>query len=487
MTRVLTVGCKIPGEFGEFVGFGSQASLLDADFVVFEPSIDCWQFGYQDQYQGKPTLSDNGSFKLKEAIAHWRKELVDYLDSGRTVFMFMSDLEEIFVDTGLRDYSGTGRNRQTIRKVEILTNYELLPFNVKIAGSKGNRMRIEPGVNALREYWQAFGEESQYRVYFEAANAVNSLVVTREGNRVVGATFRTKGGGILVALPWLDLAREEFFDVDSEYDDEQPEWTSSGKAWGKQLFGILVSLDTAIRSQNTATPTPQWAMVAEYATNEENALSKKLARIKRQIAALEKELEDAEVDLGKEGSLKALLFEQGDALEDAVREAMALMGFKADRYQDSDSEFDAVLECAEGRFIGEIEGRDNKAIGIGKMRQLEVNVLEDFERDDVSVPARKILFGNAFRLTPPSERPSEPFTAKCVSAAGRNGTALIRTADLFEVAKALSDNFDEQFAAACRNAILNTNGEEVKFPPTPELESNDRIAEITLEAGTQVP
>ena len=252
MKRVLTVGCKIPGEFGDFVDLRSQVSLFDADFVVIEPAIDYWQFGYQEQYQGKPTLTDNGSFKLKEAIAHWRKELVDYLDSGRTVFMFMSDLEEVFVDTGLREYSGTGRNRQTTRKVEILTNYELLPFDVKIAASNGSRMRSEPGVNALREYWQAFGEESQYRVYFETTNAVNSLVVTREGSRVVGGAFRSKRGGMLVALPWLDLAREEFFDVDSDYDDEQPEWTPSGKAWGKRLFGILVSLDAAITSKNTA-------------------------------------------------------------------------------------------------------------------------------------------------------------------------------------------------------------------------------------------
>ena len=96
-----------------------------------------------------------------------------------------------------------------------------------------------------------------------------------------------------------------------------------------------------------------------------------------------------------------------------------------------------------------------------------MNILEDFERDDVTEPAKGILFGNAFRLTPPSERPPEPFTAKCLTAAKRNGTALIQTSDLFEVAKALSDKFDEQFAAACRSAILSTSGSEVQFPPAP--------------------
>ena len=57
-----------------------------------------------------------------------------------------------------------------------------------------------------------------------------------------------------------------------------------------------------------------------------------------------------------------------------------------------------MLECSEGRCIGEAEGRDNRAIGIDKMRQLEVNVLEDLSRDEVSEPAKGVLFGNAYRL-----------------------------------------------------------------------------------------
>ena len=468
MKRVITVGCMIPGGFGEFVGLSSQKSLLDADFVVFQPSIGYWEFGLEEgDYQGKSVLSDNGSFKLKEAIAHWRKELDDCLNSGRTVFMIMSDLQEVFVDTGRREYSGTGRNRQTTRRVEILTNYELLPFNVKIAASQGSRMRCDQGGGLIREYWQVFGEESQYRVYFEDAGIASPLVVTQGGDRVVGGIFRASGGGVLIALPWLDLVREEFYGDDSDYYDEQPEWNALGKEWGKRLFGSLVSLDEAIQSKSRATPMPQWALADRYATKQETALSQRQTQIQSEIGGLEKELENVKADLVKAGSLKALLFEQGGALEDAVLEAMSVMGFKAERYEDSDSEFDAVLTCSEGRCIGEVEGRDNKAIAIGKMRQLETNILEDLERDEVSEPANGLLFGNGFRLTSPQDRPQEQFTEKCVMAAKRNGTALIRTTELFEVAKALADNYDEEFAAACRNAILKTRGEEVKFPPVP--------------------
>ena len=151
-------------------------------------------------------------------------------------------------------------------------------------------------------------------------------------------------------------------------------------------------------------------------------------------------------------------------METAILEAMELMGFVAHKYRSSDSEFDVVLECAEGRCIGEAEGKDNRAIGIDKMRQLEVNILEDLSRDEVSEPAKGVLFGNAYRLMPPSERSDAHFTAKCMSAAKRNGTAMVRTCSLFEVARVLAEEPNEKFATLCRKAILDTAGDEVDFP-----------------------
>ena len=165
---------------------------------------------------------------------------------------------------------------------------------------------------------------------------------------------------------------------------------------------------------------------------------------------------------------------------------MKLMGFSANRYRDSESEFDGVFECSEGRCVGEVEGKDNKAVNINKMRQLETNVLEDLSRDEVSEPAKAVLFGNAYRLRAPSERPAEHFTSKCVSAAQRNGTALVRTSDLFTVAKALSDNFDEEYAAACRAEILNTNGREVEFPAPPGSNVSVAVDDGRIDPETSI-
>ena len=459
--RILTVGCQIPGGHGRYANIDSQDSLLDADIVLFYPSIRGFYDAFSSLYQGKPSLSEDSSFKLQKAIGHWRRELIDFLKAGRTVFIVLPDLEEVYVDTGERTYSGTGRNRQTTTLVRGVANYELLPLPMKFVQSKGNSMKLVTQNTILRDYWQEFGEESQYRVYIENTNSVKPLVVTPDGSRVVGGLFQGKNGGAVFALPWVNLNNSAFR---VETPQSRPAWTPAAKEWGMKLVEILMSLDLAIRSQGQVTPKPQWAIDDMYATKKEAELSRELLGVQGEITELEKSREDLEAQLADAGWLKALLFEQGQPLEAAVLQAMRLMGFGANNYRDATSEFDAILECTEGRCIGEVEGRDNRPVDINKMRQLIVNIQEDFAREEVSELAKGVLFGNAHRLTPPSERPTEHFTAKCVTSAQSGGIALVRTCDLFEVTRALIDHPNEDYAAACRQAILETSGKEVQFP-----------------------
>ena len=470
MKTILTVGCEIPGEMGRYVEFNSKSSLLDADFVLFQPTFGNYvpSSGY---HKGKPVLSSDSSFRLKETVEHWRKELDCFLNLGKSVFMIMGDLAEVYVSTHQENDHYGGINIPTANKVRLLSNYCLLPFETDVVESKGSSMMLEPGDYLLREYWQQFGDESEYRVHFQELDTLSPLLTTRHARRIVGGIVKFSNGGALVALPWIDFDREEFYDEGNEAEDadegEEWNWTPEGISWENRYLKTLEALDKSIKRQAGPTTGPQWAQDDKFRTNQEIALSKELDKIQSKISELETKRKWIDENLMDAGFLKRLLFEQGHVLEIAIIEAMSLMGFQANSYRDSDSEFDVVLECAEGRCIGEAEGRDNKPIGIDKMRQLEVNILEDLSRETVSEPAKGILFGNAYRLTPPSDRPDEHFTAKCHKAAERNETALIRTCDLFEAAKTLIDEPNEEIAALCRDVIFNTVGELVRFPAYP--------------------
>ena len=184
---------------------------------------------------------------------------------------------------------------------------------------------------------------------------------------------------------------------------------------------------------------------------------------------IQEKKESIEKTHSEELKLKKLLYEKGKPLENVIIHVLNLIGFKASHYQENDSEFDAVFESIEGRMIGEVEGRDNKAINISKLRQLEMNISEDFEREEITKMAKGVLFGNAFRLKHPKER-GEFFTKKCLIASQRNGTALVKTTDLFKIAQYLSEKKDNKFAKKCRKMIFDSVG-IVEFP---EIEKKER-------------
>jgi hypothetical protein len=116
--------------------------------------------------------------------------------------------------------------------------------------------------------------------------------------------------------------------------------------------------------------------------------------------------------------------------------------------------------------LGEVEGKDSRAVNIDKFSQLERNLHEDFAREGVTDYAKGVLFGNAERLKPPTER-REAFTAKCVTAAKRVHVALVRTADLFDCVRYLQANPDPDYARACREKIFEADGLVVVFPVPP--------------------
>src|SRR6478736_1935750 len=109
---ILAVGIDLASDDVTQVRFDSNTSLLDWDIVLFEPDLSGLDIG-GDWFQGKKSFSDYSSFKVKERSEHWRREIKDAVESGKTVVVFLPDLWQFYVDTGKREHSGSGRSRQT--------------------------------------------------------------------------------------------------------------------------------------------------------------------------------------------------------------------------------------------------------------------------------------------------------------------------------------------------------------------------------------
>ena len=475
---VVSVDCEIPGGLSEFVSFESKTSLLDWDIILFNPSITSYIFSLET-YQGKSSLDDARSFRLREGAEHWRRELSEAFRVGKTVFVLLSELQEIFIDTGRREHSGTGRNRQTTQIVAPFNNYQVLPIDMTVTAAEGKGIKLTREGALLADYWREFSDHSVYKVLI-AGKIGTPLLITTAGAKTVGAMLQSREtGGTLVLLPYLNLWSEEFYeeseedpDADDEQESEEDEedeeeanlrWTEKGTRFGHKLLNCLLAIDTVLKQASAATPAPDWVGAPLYILPKEAKLREELLQVESTLEELAAKKEELKIQIVEEGSLRRLLYEKGPPLEVAILQALQLLGFRAEPYRDSDSEFDVVFECAEGRLLGEAEGKDNYPINVDKLRQLEMNIHEDFARDGVTEMAKAVLFGNAYRLRPLDDR-GEYFTQKCMTAAKRNETALVRTPDLFRVAQYLSDEPDQAFAKKCREALLATKGAIVSFP-----------------------
>ena len=459
---ILSVGVEVPGGEIERVDSHSRRSLLDADIILFSPEVP---YSYtSENYLGKPCLSDDSSFQAREALAHWRRELAAAVDAGRLVVVFLNDPVDVFAAKGRIEYSGTGRNARKTRIVDGLNSYDALPFKCKAYAASGNEMVVAPDARYFAAYWSEFAKHSTYEAYLEGEFS-DTLVKTRAGGRVVGACVR-KGRGAALLIPALDLEQDNFLEYRKSGEKEEAYWTKDAEIFGKKMVSAFVAIAEMLASEVSATPAPTWSQDDAFVLPEEADLRREIGNLTSELVALDERRRTLEIRLESAGTLRGLLYEQGKPLEAAVLEALRYLGFDAKGFKDESSEFDAVITSPEGRFIGEVEGKDNRAINIDKFSQLERNLNEDFARDGVEEFAKGILFGNAYRLRPIHER-EDSFTKKCRTGAARLGVALINTSDLFAPARYLKSAKDSEYAKNCRLAILKTSGDVVKFPAPP--------------------
>jgi len=250
--NIIKIGIDIPGDESKYTSLKSKLSLLDYDIAVVNPNLyEFYDYSYDD-YLGKRCLSDTSSFRLKEHIEHWRREILEAIKAGKTIFLLLNELQEVYVATGEKSYSGTGRNRQMTRHVAPFHNYQIIPGGIDVVNSSGTSMRLYEKDNLLAVYWAEVGDESEFRVLVDG-QGVRPLVKTKSGEKIVGAYLRYKNApGALVLLPYLEFEREEFsYEKESKF-----YWTDEAIKIGKRFTKSIIGVDKALRKKSESTPTP---------------------------------------------------------------------------------------------------------------------------------------------------------------------------------------------------------------------------------------
>ena len=454
---IASIGFLFPGDLYEVVSLKSDQSLLDADVVLFSAHIPDYELHFPStHYQGKPLLSDDASAKLLAHQSHWHVQIGQAISAGKFVVVFLCGYDQVYYDTGKREYHGTGKNRKTQRIVSLTSNLEYIPLTFqKVSPVQGTKTKIARGGDFIKAYWSRFGEFSRYKVQFESRD-IAPIIVTQHGDHPVGGLHSHRDGGHLLILPAPSFDWEALYD-----EDDEP--TEEGTRLGREFESAIAGIYKALNEKSTSTPKPAWVDNVSFTLSAEKALLNQQREIDEEVERLLASKASLEDQLSDVTSIKGLLYEQGKPLEASILKALRILGFTAEGYDDGVTEIDALFTDERSRFIGEAEGKDNSAIAIGKLSQLIRNVQDDFAKDEVVEPAVGVLFGNGYRLLHPSER-AEVFTAKCFTSASTSNVALVNTTDLFFVAQALLERPDDDYARSCRDCLRNGRGGIVLFP-----------------------
>ena len=470
--RIFCIGFDLPGDEFEYIEFHSDQSLLDADIILFQPGFGShWP---SEWYQGQHLFDHSTSVQVAKSLQHWRSELALAVNAGKLVVVYLTKPLVYHRYTGEQGFSGTGRSRVTTNFVTEIASYSAVP-NVKSAEAKsGREMRLTSDGSFLSAYWNEFGEHCQYETFIDGQFG-KVVLTTKTGGKTVGAVVH--GKGVLLFLPPIAYDEKKFTKYDAK--KKQTFWTTEAVQFGKRLSAALAALSETIVAGRVASPPPLWVADIRFRMPQEADLEGAIATTASSIETLQRQRETLEQELQKAGASRALLYEQGKPLERAVVDALVTIGFVAKQHAEGESEFDVVFDAPEGRCLGEVEGKDSKAINIDKLSQLERNLQEDFAREDVQEYAKGVLFGNAERLTNPEAR-GDAFTAKCLSGAKRAHIALVRTPDLLEVVRYLKTHPDPGYAAECRKAIFEADGDVVRFPvPTVSADAETEARQVS--------
>lgn len=469
MRRIIGIGFTIPStDEDDYISIDSLSSLSDADIAIFSPDLTATEYSNYDpnsypsdlMYEGKKLYNKESSAAIFDHLHHWKKEFLHFVESGGSLVVILKKKEDFYIYTGNKDISGTGRNQKVTNLVTSLSNYDFLPFS-GIEFNTASGKTIVPNGPIMADLYKNFKDHFCFEVYLGGPPISNSTFTTKNRDRVLGSTLKIKNGYVIF-VPYLNLNISDFSDYDEKTDDEY--WNNKGIKAGKIFINNLVAIDTALRNIQEKTPKPDWTNSDKYKLTSSEKTFDLIQKNNKEIEKREKQNSNLQRVLEEQESLKDLLYETGKPLEKAVIKALNILGYKAENYDDGELELDQIITSPENnRFIGECEGKDNKDIDVSKFRQLLDALAADFEKQDVDEKAFGLLFGNPQRLLEPTER-TLSFTKKCQTGAAREKIGLIKTEDLFKVARYTLETDDKAFAKKCRIAIKEQLGQIIKFP-----------------------
>ena len=237
--------------------------------------------------------------------------------AGKTLLLVLRPNTEFYVDTGDREYSGTGRNARVANLVAAMHTLDWLPVQVPVVASAGTRLR-RSAASEFDLYYREFQEHLYYDAYFEKSVG-KPFLVTRGGNHPVGTVIPAGNGHVVSCRRSTQESSPR----------PQEGKTARGIVWPRvQPCSWRVRERFGTRGAIPVSRWGCWSIVPECLPSMLSCSgdSKNMAALRQKF----QEVSSRKVGLE---SFRRLLYETGKPLEDVVISALELLGFSATRIE----------------------------------------------------------------------------------------------------------------------------------------------------------
>lgn len=317
--KVLAIGHEFHDERIPGVGFRHPVTVLEYDAVVWWPGSVRAEYETAGKFQGRPSLSDSESFQLRDDASRRLGEFRQFLKLGRSLVLVVPRPESWNMDTGKREYSGTGRNRQVTRIVATMELEDLLPVDLGLTAAQGTEIAPR-GSGPIVDFWRSQQKILYYDAYMSAPVGEPTMVI-RGTDHVVGSVGRLDGG-LVVCLPRPHLSEPEWSWEDEEGNDADEERLVVDPD-EEPFVDALLELLGQLRSSGE--DLPAWA--SDYALEREAEQLSSLQSAAKRSARAQDKVAELEAGLARVRERKALFSGSGLGLEAAVEDALRALGF----------------------------------------------------------------------------------------------------------------------------------------------------------------
>lgn len=403
--------------------FSSSHSLYDYDVVLWDPHRSVYNYdelhgGYTDRsFEGRRWLPEGDSARIKRDVERRGNDIVEFLKLGRTLVVFVPGDVTVKVETGDKEYVGSGRSQKT---TTILADFDLLeetlPVEVRRYLSEG--VDIEPIDSSIGPMYRETVDYWMYGSVIESDHPMHPLLRVTGTDKIVAAEMDW-GGGRIVFLPYLRVSEDE----DDTDDESEP-----GRAAELAAVDNLVVQWVLARVSAEEIEWPSWIDGYQFQSEVDRAPA--ISELQVKAAEIQAQLDHLLAEDAKDRQWKLLVAGSGTPLEIAVADALQVLGFDLQPVVPGRTD---VRGTYKGQWVVVETKGVSKSAAESYSAQLEKWVAEEVVAER---PPKGILIINAWQKKAPLERTQPAFPPQMRPYAEKRDHCLVTGLQLLSLARA---------------------------------------------------